>query len=92
MGNGDKIETGKLEIYAPFAQFIDAALLSNSFRIRSISVAHLKQVAVLPSFIVIRSTGCWQRNRSSKISRSSRMTELSTLTRCSASGSALRKS
>ena len=43
-----KSKTGKLEIYAPFAQFIDAALLSNSFRIRSISVAHLKRVAVLP--------------------------------------------
>ena len=43
-----KSRTGKLEIPSPFAQFIDTALLSNSFRIRNISISHLKRVADLP--------------------------------------------
>ena len=43
-----KSRTGKLEIPTPFAQFIDTALLNNSFIIRNISIPHLKQVADLP--------------------------------------------
>lgn len=43
-----KSRTGKLEISSPFAQFIDTALLSNSFRIRNINISHLKRVAALP--------------------------------------------
>ncbi len=45
-----KSRTGKLEIPSPFAQFIDTALLNNSFRIRNISISHLKRVADLPLF------------------------------------------
>ena len=45
-----KSRTGKLEIPTPFAQFIDTALLNNSFIIRNISFPHLKQVADLPLF------------------------------------------
>lgn len=43
-----KSRTGKLEIPSPFAQFIDTALLSNSFRIRNINISRLKRVALLP--------------------------------------------
>ena len=43
-----KSRTGKLEIPSPLAQFIDTALLNNNFRIRNISISHLKQVAALP--------------------------------------------
>ena len=43
-----KSRIGELKIPFPFAQFIDEALLSNSFRIRNISFARLKRVADLP--------------------------------------------
>ena len=53
-----KSKTGKLDIPLPFAEYIDIALLKNSFQASRHSIGSLKQVADMPLMHRDPSTDC----------------------------------